>query len=508
MRVPRLPVAALLGAAACYGVLAMTEPPGPGLDPDSMSYLGAAQSLVRHGTLRIPMSSWSDGDSTSPLTHFPPGLSAAIALPLALGMPLDQAGRLVIAASALVTVGLAAWLVAGVAGAGAGALAGVLLLVSPSFAFDHWQVLSEPLCLALIVVTLYLMTWSRRPWTYGTTAALAALVRYAALSFVGAAALWALGRAGPWRQRLRGALVAAAPGAVLFGWWSVRSGGVGEGTGALRWQPGMGRALGELGGTLRDWLAPSLPAGWRAVSLAVALVVGGAVVRMLLGAARRARDAAGEEAAPAARLVAAAALLAACYAAEVIVSRLVVYDSIPFDARLLSPFIALVELATAAALGGAWPAWRPRARAAAGTVVAIWLALSAIATSNAVRDALDGGWGYAGDDWNGSRLGEWLRTHGARGPIFSNNPAGVWFLAQRPSREVPGDLAADSVGELGAVLRREAGLLVRFPFDYDVFEHGTGIASPDSLARRLGLPLLASFPLGAVWGPPGPAPNR
>jgi hypothetical protein len=59
--------AVLLGAVACYGVLAMTEPPGPGLDPDTMSYLGAAESLARHGTLRIPAADWWDADSTEAL---------------------------------------------------------------------------------------------------------------------------------------------------------------------------------------------------------------------------------------------------------------------------------------------------------------------------------------------------------------------------------------------------------------------------------------------------------
>ena len=46
----RLVPAALLGILAFALVLAVTDPPGPGLDPDALSYMGAAESLVTQGT--------------------------------------------------------------------------------------------------------------------------------------------------------------------------------------------------------------------------------------------------------------------------------------------------------------------------------------------------------------------------------------------------------------------------------------------------------------------------
>src|SRR5919201_902751 len=91
------------GVAAFALVLVVTEPPGPGLDPDAASYLGAAESLARHGTLRIPLASWASPDTTSPLVHFPPGLPIVVALPVALGMPAVQGARLVNEAAAFVT---------------------------------------------------------------------------------------------------------------------------------------------------------------------------------------------------------------------------------------------------------------------------------------------------------------------------------------------------------------------------------------------------------------------
>ena len=49
-RVARLLPAAILGIAAFALVLAITDPPGPGLDPDALSYMGAAESVVAQGT--------------------------------------------------------------------------------------------------------------------------------------------------------------------------------------------------------------------------------------------------------------------------------------------------------------------------------------------------------------------------------------------------------------------------------------------------------------------------
>ena len=46
--------AALLGAAAFWLVLTVTDPPGPGLDPDAMQYMGAAESLVTGHGYRVP----------------------------------------------------------------------------------------------------------------------------------------------------------------------------------------------------------------------------------------------------------------------------------------------------------------------------------------------------------------------------------------------------------------------------------------------------------------------
>ncbi|MGA2382289.1 MAG: hypothetical protein ABSG61_02535 [Gemmatimonadales bacterium] len=484
-------LAVLFGAAACFGVVAITEPPGPGLDPDSMSYLGAAESLVRHGSLRVPMASWSDADSTSALHHFPPGYPIVLAIPIVLGADPQQAARGVEAASAFATVALAVWIVAAVAGLGAGALAGVTLLATPALALDHVRVLSEPLCFALLAATLALMVLSKRPFLYGITAAAAGLVRYAAVPAGGAAVLWAFGRHGSMRDRLGRAALAALPSVLLSGALMLRSLLMESGaTHSIALHGGLGPALRELGLTLVAWLVPLAPARLPAALLAI--VIAGAVVAVLLNAASKRTER--PEAASASRpLLAAAALLAACYTAFVLVSRLFVYDSIPLDDRMLSPAILLAIIAVAAALGARWRTWSRPLRLAAATAVALWLAASAWATVRAVAEARDGGWGYASDEWRDSKLGEWLRTEGRRAEIFSNDPAGVYFLTHRPSRDLPAVLDPESLGDFAGTLAGRRAVVVGFANEYEP------TASLDSIARRLGLRVAAEFPEGRVW---------
>jgi hypothetical protein len=483
-------LAALFGAAACFGVVALTSPPGPGLDPDSMSYLGAAESLARHGSLRVPMADWSDADSTSPLLHFPPGFPTVLAIPITLGVEPIQAARGVEAAAAFAAVALAVWIVAAVAGSGAGALAGVALLVSPALVLDHARVLSEPLCFALLVPTLGLMTFSKRPLLYGLTAAAAGLVRYAAVPAGGAVALWAFGMHGPVRARVRRAALAAFPTALLSAAVMLRSlleSGTARG---LTLQPHLGATFRELGATVVAWLAPGAPAGFGA---ALAAVVTGVAGLALLWGAVSGRPGRPERPAPARSLVSAATLLACCYGAFVFVSRALVFDNIPFDDRMLSPAILLAEVAAAAALGAGWRAWPRALRLGAGAALALWLAASTWATGRAVGDARDGGWGYASDEWRESKLGQWLRTEGRGAELFSNDPAGVWFLTHRPSRTLPEEADAASLEDFAATFNGRRALVVGFAYEYEP------MAAPDAVARFLGLKVAAAFPEGRVW---------
>jgi len=189
----------------------------------------------------------------------------------------------------------------------------------------------------------------------------------------------------------------------------------------------------------------------------------------------------------------AAALLAACYTGFVLVSRLFVYDNIPLDDRMLSPAILLAEIAAAVALGVCWCAWPRPWRLAAAVAVALWLGASAWATGRAVADARDGGWGYASDEWRDSRLGQWLRAEARGEEIFSNDPAGVWFLTHRPSRTLPAEGDSAALEDFAEGLKGRRALIVGFAYAYEP------MAAPDAVARRLGLRVAAAFPEGRVW---------
>jgi hypothetical protein len=484
VRIPSFALPTAFAAVAFAAVLWVTRPPGPGLDPDAMAYLGAAESFASHGTLRVPSADWDEPAGSSPLGHFPPGFSLVLAAPIAAGVAPVEAARGIEALAAAVAIGLSVWLVAGVAGAAGGALAGAMLLVTPGLVLDHLRVLSEPLFLLLLTASLVVMLRRPdRPIAYGVVAALAGLVRYAGVSVGATAALWAVSRPGTLRLRMGRAALAAAPTLLVQVAWTLRTRAQSGTVRTLGINGDLGATLREGLGTVQDWLAPNLgPTGIRAVS---ALLLAGLAALLVWGGVRRDRR-------PFALLGAAAV----CYAGLVLVSRLVADPWIPLDERLLSPFFLVAALGVAAAAGLGWRDARPALRWAGALVLAAWLGASAWRSAAWVRDARDGGWGYAGVDWQASPLVRWLRTEGARRPVFSNSPPDVWFANGRNSWKLPGALDAAEVAAFGAALRERGGAVVGFANENEP------MADPAALAGALGLPVLARFDGATVWGPP------
>ena len=483
MRAPRLLLPFAFAGAAFVAVLWITRPPGPGLDPDAMSYLGAAESFAEQGTLRIPVGTWDSPDGTEALGHFPPGFSLALAGPVALGADPVQAARTIEAASAAVTAGLVVWLALGVGGPVAAVLAGTLLVFTPGFALDHLRVLSEPLFLALAALTLLLMLrLPGRPLAHGVVAALAGAVRYAGASLAGAAALWALSRPGTLRRRIGSAALMLLPTAVVQIAWTLRAHAESAKVRTFGLKSGLGPTFHEGWNTLTGWLAPGLASTplRAAVALAVLALAAVAVWKV----ARRERA-----------FFAATGLAAVCYAGLVLASRLFADEMIPLDERLLSPLFLFVSLGGAVAAGMLWQGARPAARAAGALVVAAWLAASAWRTGVTVYEAREGGWGYAAESWRQSALVRWLRSDGAGYALFSDNPADVWFATGRRSWKLPETADADSAAILGAARRQRHGVMVGFANPLET------MARPDELAARLGLRELARFDDGVVWGP-------
>jgi hypothetical protein len=491
--------ALLAGAAAFAGVLFITEPLGPGLDPDARGYLYAAGTLVHGGTLRDVRDEWVSPDSTRSLTRWPPGFPVAIAGAEALGAPPVQGARAVIALSAFAAMAILVWLVCSAVGTDAGIALALVILVTPAVAFVHESVLSEPLFLALLAATLALMVRARpAPLAEGATAAAASLVRYAGLSFVGAVVLWELLRTGAWRDRLRRASLAALPAILVNAWWWTRAARDG-GRAAVRHfslYGAIGDTLHEGFGTIVAWLAPGLAAPADVIAaIGVVLALGATT---FLGHRSSSRDTAEARGTRSAALLKACGLLTLAYLALILLARLLADPDIPLDERLLAPAIVLASVAAVVAIA-AW--WRGAAlpwRIALGAGAMLWGLASLSVTRGAVRYVLNTGSDYADICWSGSEVTAWVRDHGAGHALVSNAPIALYFHAGRLAREMPYEMQADSVRRFADTLTARSAYVVIF--DRSCAET---IDPPDPVFMgALGLVPEVTLRRGTIWRMP------
>ena len=477
------PIVALVCAAlAAAAVLWLTRAPGPGLSPDSMSYLAAARALARGEGPRVPFADWSDADSTSRLRDFPPGFPSAIAVGMALGASTEQSARWVMALAAAGSAAGTVLAVSSVAGPAAGLLAAVLVAVAPAFVEQHFIVLSEPLFLALLVALLALMITRRpRPLALGVVSGAAVMVRYAGVALPFAAALWCASRPGRWRERLSRGAAAAGPGAVAFVLWSRWAGGVRN----YGWKGHLGPTLTEGWNTLQSWMLPGVHPSVLRIMLTLPVL---AAIAWLLGAAMRGTH--GDESG-ARRVVVASGVLASCYAGIVLFSRLVADAGIPFDNRLFSPVFLLVTVAQVVAGSAVWRTWSVPARAVAGVAGILWLAGSVVVVRQEAGELAEDGWGYASADWVSSDLVRWLHSDGRHYALFSDSPPSLYSLTGRPSRRLD---SQDEPAEIGEVLATRPSAIVGFR-DTETGELGRTAA----LAARLGYHQVVRSDAGAVW---------
>jgi len=482
-----LPIAA--GGFAAVLVLVMTTPNGPALDPDSMSYFGAAQSLVHEGTLRVPWAWWDDADSTAPLVDYPPGYPVTLAGPIALGATPVHAARWIQAVAAGVAFGTFVALLLGIAGPWGAGLGGVLLLAMPAAVEIHLWILSEPMFLAFMALTLAVMVHRPdRPLWAGVLALAANLVRFAGVFLIGGVALWAIAiPADSWRVRVRRGLIAVAPGAALQGWWLIRGvapGGSGFSPFDLETYTGFGATLREGWGTIQDWLIPSLPESVGRVFLTLGLLVALATLtwRTIHSEEPMVR-----------RLLAVVGVLSACYVGVVVFARLHVVSSVPFDSRILGPLFMLLTLVIATVLARHHRSWSPGESRFAGLLVILWLIGAARWDAEEIRITREYGLGYESRDWQTSDVATWLRGAGAGRVAYSNDPAGVWHVTHRPVRILPTMIDPDTLREFSARFLATPSVLLGFD------SPSAPLASPDTLARLLGLREVARFEHGAAW---------
>jgi hypothetical protein len=426
----------LLSAVALVLVLLAT-PYGLGVSPDSTQYLSVAQHL-RHGE-GLQVHWWDEG--SQPLTHFPPGLAAALAALGSIGLTPDTSARL-LNTIALVAIGLLSFalarkatggsLVAGIAGAGA-------VVVARDVLTAHAMIWSEPLFLALMLGALLVATRAlesdRLAPVVGSAVltGLAGLMRYAVPALIGAIALslLVLGTA-PIRRRIQRSIVyagiSAAPLILLFAFNATRSAVATDRQ--LAFHP---PEMLELNAALRTayyWIVPMDAPGW--VEIVVLVAISLALCAFGLSFIRSGRSDAPVPA-PEERTRTLLALFGLCYVAF-LGATLALFDaqSIP-GARLLLPVVPVLSILVVAMLNDSL---RVPARRTATIALAYALGLGITASAaNWVAVSRREGLGYSAPAWRNSPLIAAVRELGPGTVVYTNHPGVILF---QTGREVPG----------------------------------------------------------------------
>ncbi|GAB4515947.1 MAG: hypothetical protein OHK0046_20240 [Anaerolineae bacterium] len=296
---------ALLVLLAALGVFASTANHGLGFSPDSFAYLRGADLVFSD-----PLTPSED------LSKFPPLYAAVLAL-LESNLTVIRWFN-----AAVLTLNLGLFAVAmqftGVRWrVGLPVLAALAL--APELVFRHSMVMSEPLFLLLIQITLLLLVHERYGWAL-LPAALLPMQRYAGVAFIAACVLYIWGHLG-WRRGWRRALLFGGLALLPVVGWLVRGSLVADNPRQILWHPvsldHLRDAVLTLGG--RYWFAPA------------------AVVALGLATINRAHL----RALHLPRTVQAALLFIACYVGFLLVS-ISFYDFYtPLDSRILSPVLLL-----------------------------------------------------------------------------------------------------------------------------------------------------------------------
>jgi len=501
----RVTVALASAVAFALAAWAFTAAPGPGLDPDAMSYLGAARTFAAHGTLRIPMGPWWSDSTSQPLAHFPPGYSTVLSLPVALGMDAVQGARVVQSLAAGATAALFVITLAPVVGTLGAVLGAVALALMPAYLFVHLSVLSEPLYLTCVMLLLW--SFARRPcaaWEHGLIAAAATMVRYAGLSTAGAAALWALRDTRvSWRERFKRAGIAVVPSLVAMTAWSLSRGRApdrGQDIRKLALYGDWGPTLNEGARTVMHQLAPSLewePTPWLAGTVAlVALVALAWSTVRLSGEVMPAPEKQDPRWDEQREVLHAAGILALAYIALVFASRALADAAIPFDFRMSVPLAPLAAAVVTIVAARAWRVISKPARVFGVLALLGWTGAAVRANYQQVKDALADGGDFASAEWTNSPTLDWVRTQGASRAVFTNLPCEIWFHLDRQVRDLPDSTDAKTMREFAAKLRATHGVMVAWNLQ------SPETASTDTIAARAGLVRIATLDDGSVWDVP------
>lgn len=484
----RVLLAVFAGGAAVFGVLTINGTwLTPGAHGDSVAYVSAAESFAERRTFEVPMTAWSDPDSVTSLSHFPPGFSLLLSVPMFWGTQSHAAALWVMALSAGVSVVFLSLLASEAFGVGAGILFASLLLITPVFVRLHLVIWSEPTYLAMTALMLYVMV--KRPssaWAYGLLACAGLMVRYVGVAGTLAAVGWAALRATSVRERVTRAVWAGAPSTVFLLWWGRTVDRSGEAIREVGVYGGVGRSFSQAAGMIVEWLVPG---GWAGGTWpAVGLVAAGALVIGVAG--RRGSWHAQERRS----LRHAVMLYGTCYVSVVLVSRFLADPRIPFDSRLFLPVLVLVTLVFAASATELARAAGTKGWVVLGVAVGVWCVGAVREDRMGIAAVNENGVYFTNGAWMIDPVIRWVDNQSAQfETIYSNEPALLYYQSGRHAKELLNE--GEDFDAFRRVFDHRPGAMV---FAYPLH---VGNIPEEVFAEAFGLRRVVRTSMGAVYVP-------
>jgi hypothetical protein len=500
--------AVLVLAGVCgFALMLWMAQRGPGVSPDSTTYIEAARSLLAGDGLSV------DG---KPLTHYPPAYPLLlVGAGLIHGGDILGGGRVLGALLFGVNIallGLAVYISTGRSLSAAG-LAILVFLFSPAVAAVHYMAWSEAsfitFCLAaFLLVSLHIA----RPRSYllvsgSLTAGFAALTRYAGVSLVAAIALALLLIGGrPLRHRVRDAVLATGIALLPLASWSVRNVLTAHTTMDRAWaiHPLGSEHATRLVRTLHDFAFPVAGPTWmKGLHLGLAVVLFAIALAILH---RKGYTSSGAHSTQVA-LPALSVLFLLAYIAVLAVSISFFDAYIPLDSRILIPAVPSLTIAFI------WAA-RSTARVLDRRIIWYGFAFFALVSTGmnarlAVSRALDmheNGAGYTSRHWQESETLSYLSNIGDTRMIYSNGPEVIRFLTAKQAVTIPVETSAstrrsnpdygDELNRMCAECRAGEALVVYL----DGITWRWYLPSIEELESSCELPVLMRFKDGTVYG--------
>jgi hypothetical protein len=457
-------IAVALSTVAFLQVWHLTRT-GPGISPDSIDYVAAADSISSGHLARIPYASYNEPPPARPtalrsvaMTNFPPLFPALISATKALtGDSALAAARLLNALVLALTVAIVGWVMWRATGTVLWTGAAMAAIVfQPDMLRVSSMVWSEPSTILLLVGACFALTEyvaRPRPWLLavaGVLAGAAALDRFVAVGLVpvGLIAVW-LAQA-PRRRPSQSLIFGGLSLTPIIVWTVVRGGS--SGNRGLVWHAWPLKMVGATAQTVYHWLSPLAIARLPVLLLCLAVLVAKAVSLVRRYAASPgggglvsslARAPAGDRLGrlPVCLMVTGGALVCcglALFAAGALFDLSLTWElRLPeFNPRILISLYGVAVVFLACVLAASSQRWSQR------QVLAAWLAVVAVCAASIVGAVRQEGkipadFAYATRSWRTSPTLALVRHLPPRDVVVTNMADFVWLQTGRTTVALP-----------------------------------------------------------------------